>query len=753
LALVVGGTAASYAHGLNCNPSDGVQVALCRNFGRIPMCYSPVTVVPDDTISNLSNLPSKEIQQVLFDLSKTPKRLLPAFWSKLPQKFKKHKFICAAWTTRGSVEDDTFDRYLGSVEEMVAFWKRKKFCSPQATVFEALKTIEQTVAFSNFLIDKCMISKKLAGSTISRYKYALIKLLSFYCVPLSFDKEHIKNVEKTCSQFWGTEAKPTAAIPRKVLRQLFEYLRETDEHMFTFLAFVFFTAMRISEALKLSSRDFKFFKNSEGRPSVSLRLRHTKTRKKYSDSGHTITFTKLQVKTELDPFLLAQKLFAFAKASANDTIVPFSGTFKTRAGKLYTWFRQMKNDFHLWNLEKNSVNYDTSPWRFHSLRTTFVGIMRKLGMSWEQLQLRTGHAWDSACTKDTYFMNALMSQEFDQDFERLLTQNSQAQELFVLTGSTKAELKQFRTSFESVLDDALQPHELFSLTGGVDEENLSSQDQQIFLQEENFEATFDNPFLSTVEQWSQSSTLRKSKRKSDKTGLCLSKKPLLAFLPNQVDTKLAPKPSFLTTPDLDRISLSSSPVTAERPHPLALSSGASLRNDASASLGFFRFSDSVSNTVEKQQKLVDLEKLLPEKSYNPFFPSTTFTPVKNFSVKTPTPKLVYKNPHRHQLLSGSRKRKRSPSSSQFRSRRRKNCAPDLTQLLRKAKNRNKSTKKGEEIYHPTRDSIKRSENFRLSDFSQWSRSRSLSPLSFSTTRKPSVFSEKKPKKEKKFFQK
>ena len=748
---MVGGTAASYGHGLNCNPADGVQVALCRNFGRIPVMYSPVQVTLDDRISNFSDLPSREIQQVLFDLSKTPKNQLPDFWSKLPQKFKNHKFICAAWTTRGSVEDNTFDRYLGTVEEMVAFWKRKKFCSQQATIFEALNTVDQTVAFSNFLIEKCMEATKLAGSTISRYKYALIKLLSFYCVPLRFDRERIKNVIKTCSQFWGKEAKPTAAIPRKILRQLFEYLRETDEHMFTFLAFVFFTAMRISEALKLSSRDFRFFTNSEGRPSVSLRLRHTKTKKRYSDSGHTITFTKLQVKTELDPFLLAQKLFAFAKASDDDTIVPFSGTFRRRAGKLYTWFRQMKNDFQLWNLDKNSVNYDTSAWRFHSLRTTFVGIMRKLGMSWEQLQLRTGHAWDSACTKDTYFMNALMSQEFDQDFERLLTQNSQAQELFVLTGSTKAELKQFRTSFESVLDDALQPHELFSLTGGVDEENLSSHDQQNFLQEENFEATFDNPFLSTVEQWSQSSTLRKTKRTNTKTGLSLSSKPIFAFVPKRVERKPASKPSFLSTPDLQRISLSSSPVTEGRAHPLAFSTDKKPTRDASTSLSFSCFPDNVFNTVEKQKQIVALEEMLPAKTYNPFFPSTTFTPVKNSVVLSRTPKLVYKNVQKHQQLSGSRKRKRSPSVAPFHSRKSEKCAPDLTKLLQQTKSRKKSTKKGETIYHPTRESIKRSENFRLSDFSpKRSRSRSFSPLCFSTTGKTTASSDKKPKTVKRF---
>ena len=297
--MLIGGTAATLAHSLKSNSRDTVQTGVIWNVGQLPMIVSPTLVKLDDTISNPSNLRSLEVQRVLSDITRIPKTKLPGFWDTLPMKFKKHKFICAVWTTKGSIEDDTFKRYLSAVEEMVSFWRKNCFCTKKSTLFEALSSIDQTLAFSNFLIAKCSKAKKLAGGTITRFKYSLIKVLNFYGVPLRLNKELTKNVIKTCCQFWGTEAKPTAAIPRKVLRQLFEYLRATDEHLFTFIAFVFFTAMRVSEALKISSHDFRFFQSSEGRPSVSIHLRNTKTCKCYSDSGHTIIFTKLNVQTDL----------------------------------------------------------------------------------------------------------------------------------------------------------------------------------------------------------------------------------------------------------------------------------------------------------------------------------------------------------------------------------------------------------------------------------------------------------------------
>ena len=750
---MIGGTSATYAHALE-NSKDSVKTGIVLNMGKVPMIIAPALVKLDESLSKPSSLRSLEIQRVLSDIAHIPKTKLPAFWDKLPMKFKKHKFICAAWTTKGSIEDDTFNRYLNAVQEMVSFWRKNSFCTRQSTLFEALSSIDQTLAFSNFLIAKCAKAKKLAGGTITRFKYSLIKLLNFYGIPLNLDRELTKNVIKTCCQFWGTEAKPTAAIPRKVLRQLFEYLRETDNHLFTFIAFVFFTAMRVSEALKLSSHDFKFFQSSEGRPSVSIHLRNTKTRKRYSDSGHTIIFTKLNVQTDLDPYILAQKLFEFAKASKNDTIVPFPGTLGTRTKGLYSWFRQMKSDFHNWNLEKNSVNYDTSPWRFHSLRTTFVGIMRQLGMSWEQLQLRTGHAWDSACTKDTYFMNALMSQEFDQTFEKMLTQNLQAQKLFVLTGGTGPELQrlrehtaQFRTQFESVLSEELKPQELFTLTGGVDDENLTPQDQEIFLQKENFEATYDNPFLTTVQQWSDSSSLRKEKRTKRKRGLSLCTQKTFPLLQKtqQVNKKIRQTPSFLNTKSPQRPSASVGPMFQEPVRRLTLSSDRHLPKKASASL-CSQISGTSSDLSPKTQELTELEALFSE-NYNPFLLPNRFTPVKQCFEPSETSLSPLKYKKQQKASTPAPTRRRSASLSCHLDNKILLQVPDITGILNKPKKPKQQD--GIEIYHPTRNSIKRAENLFLRDFQSQTRSRSFSPSTFRPRKKPRTVLEKKPKTRKK----
>jgi hypothetical protein len=94
----------------------------------------------------------------------------------------------------------------------------------------------------------------------------------------------------------------------------------------------------------------------------------------------------------------------------------------------------MKWDFKQWVLREKKLEVNVTKWRYHSMRTTFVGIMRGLGMSWTDIQLRTGHKFDSTVTRDTYFMNALMSNEFDDKFEQILDSNLDARNLFLLHG-------------------------------------------------------------------------------------------------------------------------------------------------------------------------------------------------------------------------------------------------------------------------------------------------------------------------------
>ena len=61
--------------------------------------------------------------------------------------------------------------------------------------------------------------------------------------------------------------------------------------------------------------------------------------------------------------------------------------------------------------------------------------MRLMGLSWDDIKLRTGHSYDSNCARDTYFMNCLLTNEFDQNFENMLNQNMEAQHIFLLEGN------------------------------------------------------------------------------------------------------------------------------------------------------------------------------------------------------------------------------------------------------------------------------------------------------------------------------
>ena len=211
--------------------------------------------------------------------------------------------------------------------------------------------------------------------------------------------------------------------------------------MFQFFAFAFFTASRVGEMLKLKRVDFVFSPSSADRPWVKIRLRNTKTRNRCSNDGHTLTFHKLRplvsdpTQEYLDPYELALYWYNNSGTDPDNHVVPFSGSLSQRSKQLYRWFRDMKWSFKQWVFREKGIDLDVTSWRYHSMRTTFVGIMRGFGMSWEDIQLRTGHKFDSDVTRDTYFMNALMSNEFDEKFETMLDQNLEARTLFLLNGN------------------------------------------------------------------------------------------------------------------------------------------------------------------------------------------------------------------------------------------------------------------------------------------------------------------------------
>ena len=247
-------------------------------------------------------------------------------------------------------------------------------------------------------------------------------------------------------KIYGKAPKPTAAIPKKILRFLLQFLKNTDFNKFCFFAFAFLCATRVSEILNLKQSDFTFSPPDSDRKWVRINFRHTKTYQSFKEDSHSVTFTKPKQRLEkegdntyrIDPYALAQYWYGQAYQNKERFIAPFTiegketTSYATRSRRLYEWFSKLKIVFQKYLEDNKGLKLDISNWRFHSIRTTYVGVMKQLGMSWEQIQIRTGHKWDSNVTRDTYFMNALLSEQFDDKFEQLLTDNLSAQQIFLL---------------------------------------------------------------------------------------------------------------------------------------------------------------------------------------------------------------------------------------------------------------------------------------------------------------------------------
>ena len=431
---VWGGTSAIKSHCF----SAGNQRDPYLTEGRL-IHYDDTTIIFNENTTEIKDvLRNKQKLLCLADISRIATSQLDRFIKNVDPDLLQDTDILKALAARFRVADDTHKTYFGLVRKMCEFFKQQGF-STKSTVRDILTEIDQSVAFPHFLLMESQ--KKIAASSIDRFKHALFHGLRFFAIPITIDLTYAKQFVTMCQKVWGLAPKPTAAIPRRTLRFLFEFLETTDPKMFKFFAFAFFTASRVGEMLKLVRGDFTFSPPSAEKPWVKIKLRNTKTRSRFANDGHYLTFSKLRpltadpTKQFLDPYELARYWYIHSGASPQDPVAPFAGTLSQRSRQLYAWFRHMKWDFKNWLAREKGIEIEVTKWRYHSMRTTFVGIMRGLGMSWEDIQLRTGHKFDSAVTRDTYFMNALMSDEFDEKFEEILDQNMDARTLFLLEGN------------------------------------------------------------------------------------------------------------------------------------------------------------------------------------------------------------------------------------------------------------------------------------------------------------------------------
>ena len=380
-----------------------------------------------------------DVQKKIEQLNNTPRYEMVEFLAQTPAQTVRHPAFYRAMGAKYRVADSTHRSYFGIVKNMCLYWQETDWLPEgDTTVKQVLQTINHTVALSEFIIQKC--TGGIAASSIRRFPAAFNHIVNFYNINNTVNKTTVEGIVVAMKKLWGKAPKPTAAIPQKILRFLLQYLKDTDFTMFCFFAFCLLCATRVSEILNLRQSDFTFSPASSDRKWVRIKFRHTKTYQSFKEDGHSVTFTEPKRRLEdekgdkyrIDPFALAHFWYQEAYKNEERFIAPFTGSHSHRSRKLYKWFSDLKRDFQIFLKIIKKLDLNISLWRFHSIRTTYVGVMKRIGMSWEQIQVRTGHKWDSNVTRDTYFMNALLSEEFDDKFETLITNNLAAQEIFLL---------------------------------------------------------------------------------------------------------------------------------------------------------------------------------------------------------------------------------------------------------------------------------------------------------------------------------
>ena len=405
------------------------------------------------------------LQEAFDGLHKIPKKDLAAWVKALPFEISSSPEFLRRFRKKQAWAESSLTKYRTQTRQIFKFLQQNKlFPIKDPSNFEAnLKMIDPTVALECFTFHKAQTG--LASSYIVSFRQSLINMFKFYELPCEIDLDRLKEIEKACSKTWGKRRKPTQAIPTKILRYLFVWLKQKDRLAFDFFALAFLLALRASEMIALHKEHVTFSDTMEGSPTLCIKLPLTKTHQETSDDYSLFTFNKIapdtydEIKDPLDPYMLVKKFYDTAD-QREGFLAPFSGTQDARKRALYAWFRVLKREFPGWLLREHKFELDTSLWRYHSLRTTFVAVMRTFGMSWENIKHRVGHSHDSKTTRNTYFFNAMLSEGFNHEIEKILASNIEAQKLFFIADDDDA-LDEFIFSAEEDHGEfVLQPERL-----------------------------------------------------------------------------------------------------------------------------------------------------------------------------------------------------------------------------------------------------------------------------------------------------
>ena len=414
---------------------DKERIGRVVQVGASTIIYNTADLKVERTPGNNFNFVS--VFSALEVLADQTQHSAKAYVEMLPSHIRTHPDFIRAFTIQFAYADSTRESYWCSFRKMITYFHSLCPPSPGVLEWEYLASIPLEQALQSWLMQRCL--EGTAANSVNKWFDSLVFVCKYYNIPREFDTDQTRNMIKACKKVFGKAPKNTFALNRKLLRYLFDFLRAQDLISYRFLLLNFLCANRASEAVKIHRDNVHFHLDHEQRPYVTILIPNTKTQNMALDDGKKLTFHRLRTKPGQPPFMFDPYSiveYFYNKAHLNGGwLCPFKGaTAPLRRRRLYHWFGAMKKAFALWLKATCGLDVDTSNWRFHSIRTSYIGIMRKCGLSWEQIQLRTAHQLDSKCTRNTYFMNALLSEGFDDDFEKLLEENADLQQLF---GSTK----------------------------------------------------------------------------------------------------------------------------------------------------------------------------------------------------------------------------------------------------------------------------------------------------------------------------
>ena len=416
-----------YGAGLDYFPTIANDEGALQNpAARIGSLVTPVDVLgtkylvnPTKTIATgaVSNLDFVKIKRLIYLDAPSRKRFFDKW-------LKKHDFSLPAlnlYHTMFGLEISTQRGYIRKVAQLEKFWIKKYPYLQELSFAQIISRRDITHMLVIFLHNKS--DQGVALGTLKQYTTALNfarKLLGFSPIP---NPDFVGNATRAIARTKCRKPKGTKAIPLKSFRRFLRFLKRKGPRTHAFIGLSFWAGSRASEAVSINTESFYFYRNSQGKRAVKLTFFRTKTKKRYVDDHHTVNF----VESSRNIKFCAYRLSAwFCQNFREGTfLAPFPVEDpKNRLPNLYKWFNRIKKEFSIWHQDIFDNDIDTHEWRFHSFRTTLIGYLKRLGLDWGQIQMRVGHVLDSKTTREVYYMNAIMTEGFDQTFEELLEKKS-----------------------------------------------------------------------------------------------------------------------------------------------------------------------------------------------------------------------------------------------------------------------------------------------------------------------------------------